>query len=30
MPEGDIVKHTSDIGNANNGNDDDDLTPPLR
>jgi len=29
IPEDVIVEHTSDPGNANNGEDDDDLTPPL-
>jgi len=29
VPEDDIVEHTSDTSNANTGEDDEDLTPPL-
>jgi len=29
VPEDDIVEHTSDTGNPNNGEDDEDQTPPL-
>jgi len=30
VPEDDIMKYTSDAGNAHNGGDNEDLTPPLR
>jgi len=29
VPEDDIIEHTSDTGNPNNGEDEEDLTPPL-
>ena len=29
VPEDDIIEHTSNTGNANNGEDEEDLSPPL-